>query len=81
MGDHEMENADVVQNVTPELPDLGAQKAWVGLIVATVFSSLTTWSALVADGSQERTILTIVLAALTPLATALGVYSVTNRAR
>jgi hypothetical protein len=61
------------------LPEFGAQKAWVGLVVAAVFSALTASLAFASDGSTVAIVLTIVSAALTPLATALGIYQTSNK--
>lgn len=74
---------DAVQASLPSdavLPDFGPQKAWVALVVATVLSALSGGLAFATDGSTLFTVLTIVSLALTPLATALGVYQTTNRA-
>jgi hypothetical protein len=83
MADHDFDypKGATGEVVAPALPELGAQKAWVGLIVATVFSGLTAGLAFASDGSMLFIVLTLVSAMLTPLATALGVYSVSNRAR
>ena len=53
-------------------------KAVIGLLIATIGSGITTALAFQAAGSMTFIILTIIAAALTPLATYYGVYRTAN---
>lgn len=57
-----------------------AAKAWAGFFISLLLSVLTAVVAVLAEGTT-KTVLTIVMVAVTAVGTGLGVYQVSNRAK
>lgn len=63
----------------PTLPPLTTNaKAWAGFIISLLLSILAAVVAVLTEGTT-KTVLTIVMVAVTAVGTGLGVYQVSNR--
>lgn len=62
----------------PTPPLTGAQKAWAGFAISLLLSVITAVVGVLAEGTT-KTVLIIVLVALTSIGTGLGVYNVKNK--